>query len=134
MKSFFFAPLLAIIVIFSASSFVANFEDETKFSISIEGIENFNSKEGISVSEFAKMVIETNSKEISVEEFEIILARGSKPISHPTQVVPGNEFDLAEYAELAKTGDRFVIELRKVNGIEINKLSDEEILFTIPIK
>jgi hypothetical protein len=134
MKSFIFASLLATIVIFSTSSFITNLEDETKFSIRIEGIEKFNSKEGLLVSEFSKMMIEASNKEISIEEFEIILARGSRPVSYPVEVVSGSEFDLTQYSEIAKPGDRFVIELRKVNGIDISKISAEEMLLTIPIK
>ncbi|MEM9830551.1 MAG: hypothetical protein AAF944_07920 [Bacteroidota bacterium] len=131
----FAANCLLLLSVLLVSSFVYVIKDEISFSVKIDGKEEVDLEKGILSSNLPTITIEADDKRISVKKFDIILARGSRPVKNSVKTISGNEFDLSAYSVTAKSGDRIVIELREVNGIEIEEeLPDEKKLLTIPIR
>ena len=85
--------------------------EKSPFTISIKGLHH-SLNEGLKTNEFAKMTIESNDENVKVKSFEITLARGSRAIS--IQTIDGNSFDLGKYRGQARSGDRIVIDIKKV--------------------
>jgi hypothetical protein len=103
--------IFAFFIFLSVSSFSFRAEEKPKFTISIKGL-NHDLQEGLKTNEFAKMRIESNDENVKVESFEITLARGNRAISNLT--IDSNTFDLRKYKGQARSGDRIVIEIKKL--------------------
>ncbi|WKN40469.1 hypothetical protein [Tunicatimonas pelagia] len=129
----FGANCLLFLSVLLASSFISVTKDEVNFSIKINGKEKVDLEKGISSSDLPTITIEADDKGLSVEKFDIILARGNRPVEYPVKTIDGNRFDLSAYSVTAKPGDRVVIELREIDGLE-EELPDEKKLLIIPIK
>ena len=129
MKSSICYSLLILLTFTLASSFLAKTHDKPTFQVTIQGIENRNIiEEGIASTEFALMTIETDEKDTEVKEFEVVLARGSNPVEH-TVVETGNSFDLREFADSAKSGDRIVVDIKEIAGTQrANVLSADNVI------
>jgi len=108
--------------------------NDLAFTIKVDGVDQLSLREGLSPSELAPMTIETSNKEVNVSEFEVVLARGSRPVENSVQVVQGNSYDLANFSQFAKPGDRIVIQLNKLGGSEEEVLTDQNRAIVIPIK
>lgn len=135
MKPSFLPSLSIVLIIVLTSSFTIEPTNGLTFNIKIQGLENRNvSKDGVIPSELAQMIIEANDENIKIEEFEIVLARGNRPVSIPNKIVQGNNYDLTKFSELARSGDRIVIKVNEVTGSKDSELSDKNELLIIPIK
>ena len=106
-SSFIFALFIALFV----SSFTLFPTENPNFKILVKGVDH-DLKEGLKTSEFAKMTIESNDENVKVESFDITLARGNRAISIST--IESNTFDLGQYRGQARSGDRIVIEIKKL--------------------
>ena len=123
-SSIFLASLLL-------ASHVPRNSKPSAFHVTIQGIEGRDIlKEGVARTEFARMTLETDREETAIEGFEVVLARGSSPVE--TFVVDtGNSMDLREFADSARSGDRLVIDVKKVTGIDPANAS---YVMSIPVK
>ncbi|MEK6477956.1 GldM family protein [Catalinimonas sp. 4WD22] len=118
MKSYLFS-VSSLLIIGLFCSFIFSINSDDALNIKVKGIETKNIlKEGISPSEFALMTIERNNSPVKVQQFEIVLARGTRAIFPGSQTVSGNQFDLEDLSDVAKAGDRIVIEILKFSGEE----------------
>ena len=103
----------SLVLFLLLSSFVTS--EELNFTVKINKLENRNIlKDGLKPSEFAEMTVEPTSKNIEIEAFEITLARGNRAISIST--IEKNRFDLRQYRDQARSGDRIVIEITKLSN------------------
>lgn len=101
--------LLSVLV----SSFTPLPTEEPNFKISIKGV-NHDLHDGLKPSEFAEMTIESKDETIKIEAFEITLARGNRAISIST--IESNTFNLRQFMSQARSGDRIVIEIKKLKS------------------
>lgn len=86
--------------------------DIPALQVQIQGLENQNIvQEGVYPEDFDILSIQTGDQEVQIQQFEIIHARANRPIQ--VKSVDGNEFDLHNFEEQAKSGDRIVIEIMK---------------------
>lgn len=131
MKLFISAAVLSILL---TSAILISPANDLAFTIKVDGIDQLSLREGLSPSELAPMTIETSKSEVEVSEFEIVLARGSRPVENSVQVIQGNSFDLAAFTHYAKSGDRIVIQLNELDGSEDEELTDQNRAIVIPIK
>jgi hypothetical protein len=109
-------PLLfAIFVLLSVliSSFTLLTSEEPNFKISIKGVDH-DLHDGLKPSEFAEMTIESKDENIKIEAFEITLARGNRAIE--ISQVKSNSFNLHKYTGIARSGDRIVVEVKKISN------------------
>lgn len=132
MKSYLFSVCsLLMIVLFSA--FTVAFNSDYGLNIKVEGIASKNIlQEGIIPSEFAMMTIESDNPTVKIQQFEIVLARGTRAIFPGSQTVSGNQFDLENLSDAAKAGDRIVIKIKKVSGEE--NIDSKSSFVVIPVK
>lgn len=103
--------IFSFFIVLFVSSFTLFPTESPNFKILIKGV-GHDLKEGLKTSEFAKMTIESNDENVKVETFEITLARGNRAIS--IQTIDGNSFDLGKYKGQARSGDRIVIDIKKL--------------------
>ena len=134
MKSFLHCSFLFLSLSVIISSYTVEVTEKPTFQVVIQGTQGRDLlKEGVSRNEFAPMTIVTDQKEARVEGFDVVLARGSSPIE-VFEVAAGNSMDLREFAGSARSGDRLVIEIKKISGIESADLSGTEYIVIIPVK
>lgn len=117
---------LTLIVAVLTSSTPKDFE----YKLNIGGVNGNYTKEGLRQTNFDEMKISTN-RMIKVEEFEVILARGKRPV-HYDKGIQGNRFDLRKYSKDTRDGDRIVIVIKKISNDKIELTQNNSIL-TIPI-
>lgn len=134
MKSYFPSVLLTLGCVFLLSSFILISVDQLSFTINIEGVETLDLKKGLTPSELSRMTIDSDDADVSVSEFQVVLARGNRPVAIPAKLVKGNSYDLAEYESFAKSGDRLVVALIEINGLKEDDISAEKRVIIIPIK
>lgn len=133
MKTTLFQILCTALITLSLTAFTTFSLDDLTFEVQVQGVENKNLlKEGLQPAELALMTIESNDEKVSIEKFEVILARGSRPVSEGSQTVSGKQFDLATFAEQARAGDRIVIEIMELSTAQ--SLDNQSSIITIPIK
>lgn len=130
MKTSFFYSLSTLFVAILICSFTIYPFKDFALNIKVEGQESKNIfQEGLQPSELALMTIESTDEKISIKEFEVILARGTRPVA--IKSVNGNQYDLANFADQAKSGDRIVIEITKFSDAD----APEDLAFaTFPIR
>jgi hypothetical protein len=121
--------IFALFIVLFVSSFTLFPTENPNFKILIKGVDH-DLKEGLKTSEFAKMTIESNDENVKVETFEITLARGSRAIS--IQTIDGNSFDLGKYRGQARSGDRIVIDIKKLK-FETETQESSTAVFTIAV-
>ena len=122
--------LLSLIV----SSYTIEATVKPAFQVTIQGIEGRNLlKEGVARPEFAPMTIETDQEGIAVKKFEVVLARGSNPVE-TFEVATGNRMDLREFADSARSGDRLVVDIREVSGLDQADISGAKYVIVIPVQ
>lgn len=131
MKLFISASMLSLLL---TSVTLVSATSDLAFTIKVDGIEQLSLREGLSPSELALMTIETSKSEVAVSEFEIVLARGNRPVGTSNKTIRGNSYDLTKFAQFAKPGDRIVIQLNELSGSENNGLTDQNRAIIIPIK
>ena len=102
------------------------------FHVTISGIEGRNLEEGIDRHEFALMTLEATEEGAAVTRFDIILARGNQPIE-TLEDNQGNSIDLREFADTAQSGDRLVIDVKEISGVEPSATGTASIV-SIPIQ
>lgn len=112
MKKSSFLLLTILLVVFPASAFIQPSFDGPNFKYSIKGV-NHDLKDGSKISEFNELRIETGDKDLVIESFQITLARGNRAIE--VTDVNGSIFDLRKYIRKARSGDRIVIEIKKLS-------------------
>jgi len=129
MKISTLSVLPMVLIMFVTSSFVLlGFQ----FRIQIQGSETRDVlKTGVTPAEFSLLTIEASGENIKITSFQIILARGKSPVL--VESVPGNSFDLTKFGEVAKAGDRIVIEVKTVGG-QGKELTGNDRILTIPVK
>ena len=102
---------LFILVLFCSSFAILPGEDfEIKYLI--KGV-NHELTYGLKPSELGELTISSSNKEIKVEVFQITLARGNRAVKITD--VNGDKFNLREYYGTARSGDRIVIEVKKLS-------------------
>ena len=112
MKTNFQIFTSSLVILLLLCSFVTS--EELNFTIKINKLENRNIlQDGLTPTEFAELIIESRNKNISIEAFEITLARGNRAISIST--IKSNRIDLKQYQDQARSGDRIVIEIKKLS-------------------
>jgi hypothetical protein len=127
--------LILFVLPLCLSGFIAlTLANDLAFTVKVDGIGQLDLQEGLSASELAIMTIETSNQNVSVSEFEVILARGSRPVENSVQVIQGNSYDLTNFSRFAKSGDRIVIQLNKLSGSEDEALTDQNRAIVIPVK
>jgi len=127
--------LILFVLPLCLSGFIAfTLANDLAITVKVEGVEQLSLREGLSPSELAMMTIETSNENVSVREFEVILARGSRPVENSVQVIQGNSYDLDKFSQFAKPGDRIVIQLNKLSHSEEERLTDQNRAIVIPIK
>ena len=128
---FYSSILLASLLLVS---YVSKSSKPSAFHVTIQGIEGRDIlKEGVARTEFARMTLETDREETAVEGFEVVLARGSSPVE--TFVVDtGNSMDLREFADSARSGDRLVVDVKEVTGMNPADVSGTDYVIAIPVK
>lgn len=132
MKSYLFS-VCSLMIIGLLSSFTFSSNSDYALNIKVKGVETKNIiQEGITPSEFAMMTIESNNPSIKIQQFEIVLARGTRAIFPGSHTVSGNQFDLENISDAAKAGDRIVIEIKKVSGEE--NIDSKSSFVVIPVK
>lgn len=104
--------LLFSFLLFLTTSFTISTNVNADIKLSIKGI-GHDLKEGLKPAEFGELTIESSNKNIKIEAFQITLARGNRAIE--ISDVKGNKFDLRKYDGYARSGDRIVIEIKKVS-------------------
>ncbi|MCK5101485.1 MAG: hypothetical protein KAR17_01680 [Cyclobacteriaceae bacterium] len=103
----------SLVIFLLLSSFVTS--EEFNFTVKINKLENRNILlDGLKPSEFAELIIESKNKNIKIESFEITLARGNRAISIST--IESNRYDLRQHRDHARSGDRIVIEIKKLRN------------------
>lgn len=124
----YYAAAASLLVL---TSFVGTGEG-SEIKIIVQGVENRDvTREGLMPAELTYLILESRDKTAGVEEFQIFLARGQSPVGVPATVIRGNQVALEKYRPFARTGDRLVINLRKLKGDQ--KLPDNKII-VIPIR
>jgi len=118
-----------LVLMFLVSAFaILPFEDPN-FKILVKGVTH-DLNEGLKPSEFAKITIVSEDKSIEVSSIEITLARGNRAVSILT--VKSDSFDLREFKNEARSGDRIVIQIINVSDKEDLLLPDNAV-FTIKV-
>lgn len=132
--SSFFSVLFVLTLLLTSFTWETN--HRRKYEIKIKGVES-NSllilKEGISAAELNEMTIETKKSRTHVASFNVVLARGPRPVDTPEKV-DGNKFDLSGYSRVARKGDRISIEILELIRIKDNDVLKVKDYLTIPIK
>lgn len=113
MKKSPFTFIIFVLLSVLVSSFTPLPTEEPNFKISIKGV-NHDLHDGLKPSEFAEMTIESKDETIKIEAFEITLARGNRAISIST--IESNTFNLRQFMSQARSGDRIVIEIKKLKS------------------
>ncbi|MEM9676160.1 MAG: GldM family protein [Cyclobacteriaceae bacterium] len=127
--------LILFVLPLCLSGFIAlTLANDLTFTVRVDGVEQLSLKKGLSPAELALMTIETSDANVSISEFEIVLARGSRPVEKSVQVIQGNNYDLANFSRFAKPGDRIVIQLNELSGSEDEALTDQNRAIVIPIR
>lgn len=104
--------LVFVIALILAGSFGHAAHDDFKVNYKIKGVLHKLS-EGIAKSEFNELSITTN-QELTVKSFTITLARGNRTVK--TMDIVGDDFDLRNIVNVARSGDYIVIEIKKLSG------------------
>ena len=112
-----------ILVLFLGITLAFN-QKSIGFKIKVDGTMGNFAKKELKLSKFAMMEINTNYKDIEVKQFDIILARGSRAVQYDEKV-RGKNFDLKNYSESAREGDRIVIQI-----LEVSPSIDESVKFS----
>ena len=134
MKPSFYCSLVILLISIAISSYTAGTAEKPTLQVAIQGMEGQDIlKEGVARTEFALMTIETDQEGTAVKKFEVILARGSSPIER-FEVNAGNSMDLREFADSARSGDRLVIDIKEVSGIEQADIFGAAYVISIPVK
>ena len=129
--SFFHLPAILLLLVI-ASAFTATPVARPSLHITIQGVEGRDLlKDGIARTEFAPLTIDTDQEGAVVKKFDIVLARGSKPIE-TVEVATGNRVDLREFADSARPGARLVVDVKEITGIELTDV--EHSVVVIPVK
>ncbi|WPP50824.1 GldM family protein [Catalinimonas niigatensis] len=130
MKTSLFQIIGTACIVLLISAFTLFPYNDFALNVKVQGMENKDLlKEGLTPAELAIMTIESNDEKVSIEKFEVVLARGTRPIS--VESVNGNQYDLINFSEQAKAGDRIVIEVMETSS---TMPLDEKALFaSIPI-
>jgi hypothetical protein len=89
--------------------------------------------DGLKPSELTQLTIDANDENVKILEFHIIHARGKSPVNVGV-VTEGNTFDLNKFRDEAKAGDRIVVEVRKISGVDDNRLTEKNRILQIPIR
>lgn len=110
-KSFFFSAIFVLLSL-SLPSFSQLPIEYLEFKYSIKGVER-DFEDGLKPSEFAELTIETANQNITITAFQITLARGNRAVEISN--VESNKFNLKKFADQARTGDRIVIEVKKLS-------------------
>lgn len=100
-----------ILVLF-CSSFINLLDEDFEIKYVIKGISH-ELTDGLKPSEFGELTISSSNKEIKVEAFQITLARGNRAVKITD--VNGDKFNLRKFSGTARSGDRFVIEVKKLS-------------------
>ena len=95
------------------SSFTIYPMEDSKLQITIKGVDH-PLQDGLKPSEFAELKVESTIQDIKIESLEITLARGNRAVENSQ--VKGNSFNLRKYVGRARSGDRIVIEIKKMNS------------------
>ena len=131
MKTNYFICSAALLLLLTMSSFLRT-PEESDITIIVQGAEDKDViRDGLLPSELTYMTLESSDKTTEVAEFQIFLARGQSPVGFPATLVTGNQVALEKYRPLAKSGDRLVINLRKLKGDQ--KLPERKVIL-IPIR
>lgn len=100
-----------IFILFTSSFTILPIVDfEIKFLI--KGVD-YELKEGLKPSELNELTIESSNQEIKVEAFQVTLARGNRAVE--ISDVVGNKFNLRKFSSDARSGDRIVVEIKKLS-------------------
>lgn len=110
------------LVLFSLTVFTSSFNflsiDDLEFKYLIKGVTH-ELNEGLKPSEFDKLTIELTNHEIKIEAFQITLSRGNRAVN--ISDVKSNTFNLRKFYGEARSGDRIVIEIKKLSDQTISK-------------
>ncbi len=137
MKRSLLSSLLLLFILIPLSSHTPETFTHKKYKVTIKGIENVDVlrlKEGIAPNSLDEMVIETKKSKTEVESFEVVLARGPRPVAIPVIKVDGDKFDLSKYSEFARTGDRISIQVTEIRKIKQKDIINVNDVLIIPIK
>lgn len=118
------------LLILFLSSFTIHPLEDSKVKISIKGVDHAI-KDGLKPSEFGELKIESTSQDMKIESMEITLARGNRAVE-VSQVI-GNSFNLRRYVNRARSGDRIVIEVKKMNSEDEPLSSDNNYIVAIKV-
>lgn len=94
------------------SSFTILPNEDFEIQFLIKGVDH-ELKEGLKPSELSELTIVYSNQEIKVEAFQVTLARGNRAIE--ISDVMGNKFNLRKFSDSARSGDRIVVEVKKLN-------------------
>jgi len=112
MKNSFFFSAIFVLLALSISSFTQLPIDYLELKYYIKGVER-DFEDGLKPSEFAELTIETANQNITITAFQITLARGDRAVEESN--VETNKFNLKKFASKARSGDRIVIEVKKLS-------------------
>jgi hypothetical protein len=122
--------LILSVMVLLASISVA----DLSFTVQVQGAEERNVlTDGLKPSELTQLTIDANDESVKILEFHIIHARGKSPVNVGV-VTEGNTFDLNKFRHEAKAGDRIVVEVKKISGVDNNKLTEKNRILQIPIR
>jgi len=112
MKNSFFVSAIFVLLALGFSSFTQLPLEYLELKYSIKGVEH-DFEDGLKPSEFAELTIETANQNITITVFQITLARGNRAVA--VSNVETNKFNLKKFASQARSGDRIVIEVKKLS-------------------
>lgn len=131
MKTPLFQTACTACTVLLFSAFAPFSFNDFALDVKVQGMENKDLlKEGLTPAELALMTLESNDEQLSIEQFEVILARGTRPIA--VHSVEGNQYDLARFSAQVKSGDRIVIEIMETSSTV--PLDDKALYVSIPIR
>ena len=132
MKPSLFVFLTALSVVLSSYAVLPI--DKRTLYVTVQGLAGRDLlKEGVARTEFAPLTIDSDQGQVKVKRFDVTLARGSKPVE-VVEVATGNRIDLREFADSARSGDRLVIDIKELSGIEQGERSGGEYVIIVPVK
>jgi len=103
------------------------------FSVNVQGVDNRNVlKDGVEPDELANLTINVDGKSLYVDEFDVIHARGKSPVG--SMAVKGNSCNLSSFRKKAKSGDRLVIDIKRVVDHQQHPIESGQLVVQIPIK
>lgn len=123
-----FSILILVVLALSTLSFVNAPKDQSKYKITIKGVHRDFLSTGLKSSEFGNLKIESNDTNVKIESFQVTLARGNRAVD--VTEVEGSSCDLKKFVNLARPGDRMVLEVISLKGADASPESSI-LVFTV---